>query len=82
MVDERLQFITECKCGEWSMAEVCRRFEISRITGYKWLKRYEEEGLDGLKDRSHAPHNNPRRVAGKWKRRSLRRGASTRIGGR
>lgn len=63
MVDERLQFIGECKSGEWSMAEVCRRFEISRITGYKWLKRYEEEGLEGLKDRSHAPHHNPRQVA-------------------
>jgi transposase InsO family protein len=63
VVDERLQFIGECKSGEWSMAEVCRRFEISRITGYKWLKRYEEEGLEGLKDRSHAPHHNPRQVA-------------------
>lgn len=65
MVDERLQFITECKCGEWSMAEVCRRFEISRFTGYKWLKRYEQEGLEGLKDRSHAPHHNPRQVSEK-----------------
>jgi transposase InsO family protein len=63
VVDERLQFIGECKSGEWSMAEVCRRFEISRITGYKWLKRYEEEGWEGLKDRSHAPHHNPRQVA-------------------
>jgi len=65
VVDERLQFITECKCGEWSMAEVCRRFEISRFTGYKWLKRYEEEGLEGLKDRSHAPHHHPRQVCEK-----------------
>lgn len=62
MLDERLQFIEECKSQEWSMAEVCRRFEISRITGYKWRKRYEEEGLEGLKDRSHAPHHNPRQV--------------------
>ena len=44
------------------MAEVCRRFEISRITGYKWLSRFETEGLSGLKDRSHAPHSNPRQV--------------------
>jgi putative transposase len=63
-VDERLRFIEECKSQEWSIAEVCRRFEISRKTGYKWLARYELEGLEGLKDRSHAPHHNPRQVLG------------------
>jgi len=63
--DERYQFILEYKSGEFSLAEVCRRFEVSRKTGYKWLTRFDEEGLDGLKDRSHAPHHNPRRVAEK-----------------
>jgi transposase InsO family protein len=62
VVDERLQFIEECKSQEWSIAEVCRRFEISRKTGYKWLARYESGGLDALKDGSHAPHYNPRQV--------------------
>ena len=61
-MDERLQFIEECKSQEWSMAEVCRRFEISRKTGYKWLDRYESGGADALKDGSHAPHSNPRQV--------------------
>lgn len=62
MVDERLQFIEECKSREWSMAEVCRRFEISRKTGYKWLARYEAGGREALEDGSHAPHHNPRQV--------------------
>jgi transposase InsO family protein len=62
VMDERLQFIEECKSQEWSMAEVCRRFEISRKTGYKWLDRYEAGGVDALKDGSHAPHSNPRQV--------------------
>jgi len=62
VVDERLQFIEECKSAEWSMAEVCRRFEISRKTGYKWLKRYEAGGVNALRDGSHAPHHNPRQV--------------------
>lgn len=44
------------------MAEVCRRFEISRKTGYKWLDRYESGGVDALQDGSHAPHSNPRQV--------------------
>jgi putative transposase len=62
VVDERLQFIEECKSQEWSMAEVCRRFEISRKTGYKWLARYDSAGAAGLTDRSHAPRTNPRQV--------------------
>src|ERR1017187_7593481 len=44
------------------MAEVCRRFEISRKTGYKWLGRYESGGTNALQDGSHAPHSNPRQV--------------------
>jgi putative transposase len=36
------------------MAEICRQFGISRPTGYKWAKRHEEEGAEGLVDRSKA----------------------------
>ena len=27
---------------------------------YGWLRRYEADGLDGLKDRSSRPHHSPR----------------------
>lgn len=62
-VEERYQFIQECKLKEWSIAELCRRYGISRKTGYKWLARYEEERLKGLMDRSRAPRNHPNQVA-------------------
>lgn len=39
----------------WSIAEVCRRYQVSRKTGYKWLERYEKAGPAGLVDRSHRP---------------------------
>ncbi|WP_224278212.1 IS481 family transposase [Nocardioides lacusdianchii] len=35
-------------------------YGISRTCYYKWLKRYEDEGFEGLKDRSSAPHNSPK----------------------
>tara|TARA_B100001059_G_C17755225_1_gene539492 strand:+ start:158 stop:1123 length:966 start_codon:yes stop_codon:yes gene_type:complete len=38
---------------------VCRRCGISRPTLRKWLKRYEESGLEGLKDVSKRPHRSP-----------------------
>jgi transposase InsO family protein len=38
------------------MAELCRAFSVSRKTGYKWWKRFEEGGLSGLGDRSRRCH--------------------------
>lgn len=38
---------------------VCRRCGISRPTLRKWLKRYKENGLDGLQDVSKRPHTSP-----------------------
>ncbi len=37
------------------MAAVCRRFGVSRKTGYKWLDRYAQQGVAGLADQSKAP---------------------------
>jgi len=39
--------------------ELCRRFGISRQTGYKWMGRFKEQGLDGLADQSRRPLNSP-----------------------
>jgi putative transposase len=44
------------------MKELCERFGVSRQTGYDTLQRYEEKGVDGLKDGSHAPHGCPHRI--------------------
>lgn len=53
-VDQRMRFITRLREGE-SIAELCREFGISRKTGHKFAKRYQESGVDGLKDQSRAP---------------------------
>lgn len=34
-----------------SVAATCRFFGISRTAFYRWTRRYEDEGLEGLKDR-------------------------------
>lgn len=38
---------------------VCRRYGISRPTFRKWYKRYEQNGIEGLKENSRRPHNSP-----------------------
>jgi transposase len=42
-----------------SVAASCRYYGISRTVFYRWKKRYENGGLDGLKDRSSAPMHCP-----------------------
>lgn len=44
-MDERLKFIDRLLDGE-KMAAVCRDFNVSRKTGYKVLKRYNDVGLE------------------------------------
>lgn len=59
---ERHKFILAHEEGLFSMTELCKRFGISRKTGYKWLKRYRAGGVDALRDRSRAPKHCPHRT--------------------
>jgi len=60
-MDSKLSFITDYERGGLSFAELCRRHEISRKTGYKWLNRYKLYGEQGLDNASRRPHCSPRR---------------------
>ncbi|MFI9637370.1 helix-turn-helix domain-containing protein [Nocardia sp. NPDC051929] len=42
-----------------NVAMTCRYFGISRPTYYTWLRRYETEGVDGLRERSRRPRTSP-----------------------
>lgn len=44
------------------MTELCRQYGISRKTGYKWVRRFEQGGELGLQERSHAPLTRPNRT--------------------
>jgi transposase len=54
-----VQFIGLYQSGQRSVAGLCREFGVSRKTGYKWIERFEQAGLEGLKDQSRAPHQVP-----------------------
>lgn len=62
-MDQRRAFIKAWLSREFTMTELCHRFEISRPTGYKWLERFEGEGCPGLEDRSRTPHGHPNETA-------------------
>lgn len=56
-MSERVAFIGLLKSGQRTMAGLCREFGISRKTAYKWAERFEQEGLEGLQERSRRPHH-------------------------
>lgn len=53
--EARRRFVLATREKIESFASLCRRFGISRKSGYKWLKRYREGGVRALKDGSRAP---------------------------
>lgn len=63
MVNLREEFVRLASQEGANVSELCRRFEISRKTGYKWLRRWASDGLAGLEDQSVRPLNSPGRTA-------------------
>lgn len=61
--ERRLRAVQEMLAGE-PVAEVSRRYEVSRQSLYRWRSRYEKEGLAGLQARSRRPHSSPGRLRG------------------
>lgn len=58
-VDQRQSFIEEWQAQEEGIAELSRRYQISRPTAYKWIARFEAEGEAGLVERSRVPWECP-----------------------
>ena len=56
----RLGIIRHAQEVTKNVAKTCRYYGISRSAFYEWLKRYKEEGIEGLKDKSRKPHTSPR----------------------
>jgi putative transposase len=68
--EERRRFASEASAGKSSLAELCREYRISRKTGYKWWRRYEDDPKHGLEARSCRPYQ-PRSWKINWRRRLL-----------
>jgi transposase InsO family protein len=60
---ERRHFVQDLKSRQWTMSELCLRYGVSRVTGYKWLERYQQGGEAWLIDQSRAPRSSPNETA-------------------
>jgi transposase InsO family protein len=61
-MDQRLEFSILAARPGANLSDLCKRFNITRRTGYKWLDRYEHQGLNGLKDKSKRPDHFPKQT--------------------
>lgn len=59
----RKEFVMFALADSSNISELCRRFDISRKTGYKWIKRFFKEGVQGLADRSRRPKTSPNQTS-------------------
>ncbi len=60
--EQRMRFVVAASRREKSLTELCAEFEISRPTGYGWLKRYRARGIAGMQEASRRPHHSPERT--------------------
>lgn len=56
----RLLLVQRVREQNWSVPRAAESVGVSRMTVYKWLRRYQSEGLEGLDDRSSRPRRSPR----------------------
>jgi transposase InsO family protein/transposase-like protein len=58
-MDERVSLIADWKSGNYSITELSVIYGVSRKAVYKWTTRYDEHGIDGLKELSRSPLSHP-----------------------
>ncbi len=58
-MSQRQEFVLLAQAQQTNVRQLCRRFEISPPTAYKWLGRFQEGGVDALQDQSRRPRCSP-----------------------
>jgi transposase InsO family protein len=61
--EQRVRFVIAATQRAQPFRALCAAYEISRPTGYLWLQRYQELGIQGIAEQSRKPHHSPRRTA-------------------
>ncbi len=57
IIENRYKMIIERERSGKSISDICIAFRVSRQIWYKWKRRYNAYGIDGLKNQSKRPHN-------------------------
>ena len=60
--EQRVRFVVEATQRLRPFSILCAAYDISRPTGYLWLRRYRDLGVQGIAEQSRKPHRSPRRT--------------------
>lgn len=63
LMSQRREFVLLGSQADRNLSRLCSRFGISRKTGYKWLRRSRDQGIDNLGDLSRRPRSSPGRTS-------------------
>ena len=70
VVEQRYHAVMEVVSGGIPVVEVAQRYGVLRKTVHAWLRRFRQDGLLGLTDRSHCSHHHPGQLAADIEARS------------
>lgn len=62
-MDQKVQMISDWLTERYSKAEIGKKYCISRPIVYKWLKRYNEKGVNGLYNQKREPKHKPHKTS-------------------
>ena len=62
-MSQRHEFVLLASQEQANVRQLCRQFEISPTTAYKWLERFQANGIQGLHELSRRPQRSPARTA-------------------
>lgn len=62
-MDQKVNLIADWQTKRFSIIDLSKKYGVSRPTIYKWLSRYEQIGIDGLKDQSRRPLHSPKQTS-------------------
>ena len=66
VMEQKTRFVVLANQGLKTMKALCEDFGISTKTGYKWINRVTEEGLEqGIKGKSRRPKTIPKKIPNK-----------------
>jgi transposase InsO family protein len=61
--EQRVKFVVRAASGKERLSELCREFGISRPTGYRWRRRFQQShSVTGVVERSRRPVHSPRQT--------------------
>jgi len=79
--EQRESFVREALGEEKSFGQLCREYQISRKTGYKWCRRAFKEGVGALADQRRGPREGSAgAIEARWKSRIIEQKKASQLG--